>query len=233
MRRFVFTAVATALFTLLSGDFSVRAAGSPKDAMPPGGPDVLADAVSGEASKDGGREAATSSAAATPTQKYEFHPDVQSLDDAIDADGFPAEEGGAKIVVRTPESCREFSSYMDERRKRLDELEGQIRRKREILENLKLEFEDLAKKYAVVEGRVKTLVQRDPNDLKNNPELAKMIRLYESLPPEESAVRLRNLDLDLTIALLKGMKPKKLSLIMEALEPRLAAALSSQIVRGF
>lgn len=233
MRRFIFTAVATVSFALLSGNFSVRAAGSPKDALPPTGPDVLADSVPGDAPKDRNGGSLEPSANATPAQKYDFHPDVQSLDDAIDSDGFSAEAGGVKIVVKTPESCREFSSYMDERQKRLDELEGQIRRKREVLENMKREFEDLTRKYAVVEGRVKTLVQRDPNDLKNNPELAKMIRLYESLSPEESAARLRNLDLDLTIALLKGMKPKKLSLIMEALEPRLAAALSSQIVRGF
>lgn len=228
MRRFIFMIAATAVFTLLSGDFSVRAAGSPKDVLP-AGPTILNETEPKNA-KDG---EPTPVPAIPPSEKYDFHQDIQSVEDAVSAETSPMAEDGSKVVVKMPESCREFSSYMDERQKRLGELENKIRQKQQILESLKHEFDDLTNKYAVVEGRVKTLVQRDPGDLKNNPELVKMIKLYETLAPEESAARLRNLDLDLTIALLKGMNPKKLSLIMEALEPRLAAALSSQIVRGF
>lgn len=137
------------------------------------------------------------------------------------------------VVYRTPASCREFSAYMDTRAAKLDELEREIRGKQKLLEELTAQFEDLTGRYALAEERVRKLVQRDPNDLTNNPELAKMIKLYESLDPGDAASRLKDLDLDLTLALLKGMKPKKLSEIMTALEPRLAAALSSQLVRGF
>lgn len=145
----------------------------------------------------------------------------------------PVSGDSGNVVYRTPASCREFSAYMDTRAAKLDELDREIRRKQKLLEELTAQFEDLTGRYAMAEERVRKLVQRDPNDLTNNPELAKMIKLYESLDPEDAASRLKDLDLDLTLALLKGMKPKKLSEIMTALEPRLAAALSSQLVRGF
>lgn len=229
MKRPIF--ITTAVFlTCFSGDLSVRAAGGPQVPPPPASPAVMPEEPAREAVDGEGAPAPE----IPPAEKYDFHPDVQSMDDALAAElGTEDGAGAVKIIVKTPQTCREFSSYMDERQKKLDELESDIRRKQQVLEALKLEFKDLTSKYAVAETRVRSLIQRDPGDLKNNPELAKMIRLYESLPPEESAARLKNLDLDLTIALLKGMKPKKLSLIMEVLEPRLAAALSSQIVRGF
>ena len=176
--------------------------------------------------------------------KYEFYDSPQSLSDLDTTDVGKLKDDGIdtaidsntdiKIAYITPKSCGEFSVYMDGKQRQLHYLEDQINQKQAVLENLKSEFEQMTRRYAEVEARVQKLVQRGGStDLKENPEMVKMLALYESLSAEEAAARLKNLDLDLTLAILKGMKPKKLTQIMTAFEPQLAAALSSQMVRGF
>lgn len=167
-----------------------------------------------------------------PSQ-FEYFQNIQSINDLGEEENTGESQESVRIVYRTPDTCKEFSIYMQEKQKRLTTLEEEIKQKQETLGKLKMEFETVTKKFGDVESRIQKLIQRDPTNLKDNPELAKMIKLYESLSAEEAAARLRNLDLDLTLALLKGMKPKKLTQIMSAMEPKLAAALSSHMVRGF
>lgn len=176
-----------------------------------------------------------------PKVNYEYFPDVQSLDDLSDDEAAVDEEGAdqdkkeekTKIVYKTPPSCQEFSFYLDTKAQKLDRLEKEILQKEKMLKELQKQFEETTTKYTVTETKVKKLLNADPSNLKDNPELTKMARLYETLAPDDAASRIQNLDLDMTIALLKDMKPKKVSKIMSALDPKISAALSSRIVRGF
>lgn len=172
-----------------------------------------------------------------PSQ-FEFFQDVQSLADLVEEDTDVTLEDDrvdedVKVVYRVPETCKEFSVYLQAKQKKLIKLEKEIQKKQRMLAKLKEEFEEVTAKYSKVETRIKKLIHRDPTNLDDNPELAKMIKLYEGFSAEDAAARLKNLDLDLTLALMKGMNPKKLGGILAVMEPKLAAALSSQIVRGF
>jgi flagellar motility protein MotE (MotC chaperone) len=169
-----------------------------------------------------------------PKENYEYYPDVHSLDELkeepiSDASADP----GVKIVYKIPETCKEFSLYLESKQKKLEMYEHDLKVREEIMTRMQQQFDASTSKYSETETRVRKLMNADPMSLKDNPEVAKMIKLYESLAAEDSAERLKNLDLDLTYAILKGMQAKKLSKIMTAMDPKLSAALSSRLVRGF
>lgn len=172
-----------------------------------------------------------------PTKKYKFYKDIRSIDDLNEGAEEDVDETlenqNMKIVYKTPESCKEFTLYLDNKARKLERMELELKKKEKEIQKMQENFEQLTQKYVTVENRIKEIMQKDPTNLKGNPELTKMVKLYETFSAEEAAARLQNLDLDLTIAILKGIKPKTLSKIMAAMDPKVSAALSSQMVRGF
>lgn len=158
---------------------------------------------------------------------------LQSLSDLEDDVDENLEDENVKVIYKNPESCKEFTLYLEHKARKIEIMEKMVKRKERLLEKMQKEFESLALRYQDTETRLQKIIQHDPSNLKDNPELAKMIKMYETFSAEQAAERLRNLDLDLTLAILKGMKPKNLSKILTAMEPKLSAAISSQIVRGF
>lgn len=167
-----------------------------------------------------------------PEQKeFEFYQNIQSLADLMDEP--EAKEENVRVVYRVPSSCGEFSIYLENKKKNLERMERELEHKQRLVTKLKQEFDESVQKYASLEKRIRNMMRTGDGKFADNPELAKMVKLYESISPEEAADRLKNLDLDLTLALLKGMNPKQLSQIMVALDPKLSAALSSRMVRGF
>ncbi len=156
---------------------------------------------------------------------------MEDLDEVEESDF--AEDKNIKVVYKIPETCKEFTLYLDDKAYKLEKREKEIKQQERLLAQMQIDFDALTKKFTTTEERVKGIMQHDPSNLKGNPELEKMVRLYETFSAEEAAQRLQNLDLDLTIAILRGMKPKVLSKIMTAMDPHLSAALSSKLVRGF
>lgn len=169
----------------------------------------------------------------TDNSKYEYYPSVQSLEDLEEQVILDEGDEDVKIVYRMPETCREFSLYLETKRKKLNKMDKEIQQNIKVLKKLKKEFEAVVAKYTKAEKRVKNIMNFDPTNLEDNKDLQKIVKIYESFSPEDAAARLKNLDLDMTLAILKKMNPKKMSKILTALDPRISAALSSQIVRGF
>ena len=112
-------------------------------------------------------------------------------------------------------------------------MEKEINQQIKVLKKLKKEFNGVLDKYSKVEKRVKKMMNYDPSDLSDSAELKKIVKIYESFSPEDAAARLKNLDIDMTLAILKNMNTKKMSKILTALDPKISAAISSQLVRGF
>lgn len=172
-----------------------------------------------------------------PTKKYKFYKDIRSIEDLEEGSEEDFDESleneNLKVVYKTPETCKEFTLYLDNKARKLERKEMELKKREKELQLMQERFEKLAENYSSTENRIKVIMQKDPTDLKGNPELSKMVKLFETFSPEEAAARLQNLDLDLTLAILKGVKPKTLSKIMAAMDPKLSAALSSQMVRGF
>ena len=167
-----------------------------------------------------------------PQFSYQFYDSVQSMADLMEEDASGDGEQ-VKTVYKVPASCSEFSMHLETKQKNLERLERELEYKKALLVKLKEEFDQAVQKYGDLEKRIQNLMRTGDSKFKDNPELAKMIKLYESISSEEAAERLKNLDLELTIAVLKGMNPKKLSQVMTALDPKISAALSSRMVRGF
>lgn len=164
-------------------------------------------------------------------EQFQFYESVQSLAELMEEP--QAETEKVKVVYRVPPTCSDFAIYLESKQKNLERLENELEHKRQLLLKLKGEFDQSVQKYTELEKRIQNMMRTGDGKFENNPELVKMVKLYESISPEEAADRLKNLDLDLTLALLKGMAPKKLSQIMVALDPQISAALSSRMVRGF
>lgn len=190
----------------------------------------------GKAAKKGGHGGEEKSAPVEAkheagSEKFKFYESVQSLEELMEEPR--AEEEKVKVVYRVPATCSDFSIYLESKQKNLERLENELDHKKKLLLKLKEEFDQSVQKYTDLEKRIQNMMRTGDGKFENNPELNKMVKLYESISPEEAADRLKNLDLDLTLALLKGMNPKKLSQIMVALDPQISAALSSRMVRGF
>lgn len=155
---------------------------------------------------------------------------LDELDEDIDEN---AQDKNVKIVYKTPESCKEFTLYLDDKASKIDRRERDLQQQEKMLALMQQSFDALNKQYTDTEERIKKVVQYDPSNLKDNPQLIEMAHLYETFTPEDAASRLQNLDLDLTLAILKAMKPKVVGKILTAMDAKLSAALSSQMVRGF
>lgn len=163
-------------------------------------------------------------------EEYQNVKSIENIEKDVDED---LNDDSVRVVYRTPDSCKEFTLYLDNLASTLQKREKALLAEKTMITEMKKEFEQLTQNYETTEARIKKIVQYDPSNLKDNPQLAKMVKLYETFTPEEAAARLKNLDLDLTLAILKGMRPKTLSKVLSAMEPKLSAALSSRIVRGF
>lgn len=193
-----------------------------------------------EAKKDGKEEKTAKKEAGktgTDAKKVEqtgpaYH-GIKSLDELDEDVDENAQDKNIKIVYKTPESCKEFTLYLDDKASKIDKRERDLQQQEKMIALMQQSFDALNKQYSDTEARIKKVVQYDPSNLKDNPQLIEMAHLYETFTPEDAASRLQNLDLDLTLAILKAMKPKVVGKILTAMDAKLSAALSSQMVRGF
>ncbi|MCP5464770.1 MAG: hypothetical protein H7A33_07090 [Deltaproteobacteria bacterium] len=234
MKRYLALFLASALFGALMAwqlDLKAQEAEAPAAAEES---DANAEAESAPAETPAAKPAAANAPAKQEGENQALpNKDVASLDDLEeDVDEF-LEDESVKVIYKTPDSCKEFTMYLDSKALKLEKMDRELKKKERLLNQMQADFEAITTKFAETEKRIKEMIQHDPSNLKDNPELAKMIKLYETFSAEEAAARLQNLDLDLTLAILRGMKPKTLSKIMTAMDPKLSAALSSQLIRGF
>ena len=65
---------------------------------------------------------------------------------------------------------------------------------------------------------------------KQEENIASLVKLYTSMKPKDAARIFNTLDMDITVALLKGMKPSASSAILSQMNPEKARAVTAELI---
>ena len=115
-----------------------------------------------------------------------------------------------------------------ERREALD-VRAQAIDKRAI--QLKVTEEEINKKLRQLqdyESRLQKLVNAYSEQEKAN--IASMVKLYSTMKPQDAARIFNSLDMNITVALLKGMKPSSSSAILSQMDSQKAQAVTAELI---
>lgn len=140
-------------------------------------------------------------------------------------------EAGEKGPIKESDqfSKEEYLGLLEEREKRLNTKEEEIRKEEETLRILKLGIEEDIKRYATL----KKEIQKDLMQLNKESEerFNKLVKIYEIMSPGEAASRLIKMNESTAIKLISRMKEKVAGKILGQMEPSRAARISEKIVK--
>ncbi len=151
------------------------------------------------------------------TEETSSHPEeIQHLEEEF-LDGPPSEE----------------TTLLQELQKRLKEVEERERRlqlREEQVQALQRDVEALAARQAKEAKRLdkeaSALNEEQRRYLEQDPALVHLIKIYESMDPEEGALRIEQMREGLALDILAGIKNKKAAGILAGVKPKKAARLS-------
>ncbi len=111
----------------------------------------------------------------------------------------------------------------------LKEREEAVKREEERVAALRKDVDARIKQYSDLLARVEAALSR--LEQAQEDKLAGVVKAYESMPPEDAAVRLSALDHNTALLIMLRMKSKKSGSIMASMEPRKAAELTRSMTR--
>lgn len=139
-------------------------------------------------------------------------------------------EAGVKGPIKESDqfSREDYLGLLEEREKRLNAKEEEIRKEEETLRMLKLGIEEDIKRYATIKSEIlDDLMQLDKEREKR---FNRLVKIYELMSPGEAALRLIKMDESTAIKLISMMKEKAAGKILGQMEPSRAARISEKIV---
>ena len=142
-------------------------------------------------------------------------------------------DGKPENAKTTPSSAFSQSEILilqelAERREALD-IRAQAIDKRAI--QLKVTEEEINKKLRQLqdyEAKLQKLVNTYSEQEKAN--IASMVKLYSAMKPQDAARIFNSLDMNITVALLKGMKPSSSSAILSQMDSQKAQAVTAELI---
>lgn len=125
----------------------------------------------------------------------------------------------------TPEELALFRS-LEERKRQLDAREGEIKKLEEELHKQKMELDKKLAQLDQLRGQIgNQLEERVKTD---SEQVDKLVAFYSGMKPQKAAKIMETINEDLAIEVLKKMKKKEASEIMNMLEPAKAQKLSER-----
>lgn len=143
----------------------------------------------------------------------------------------PTNEAEIKRSANEPDqfSSEDYISMFEEREKRLNIREEEIKKEEERLRMLKLGIEEDIKRYTTIRNELqKDLVQLDKE---REERFNRLVKIYETMSPSEAASRLIRMEEGTIIKLISKMKEKAVGKILGQMEPSKAAKISEKIVK--
>lgn len=135
-----------------------------------------------------------------------------------DAAGDPLEAASCK------DKLVEVLEAVKNRTQELDMKEEKIRIEEERLKSLKVEIENKITELSKQRQDIEKILQAIKTEKQEGME--RLAKVYESMPPEEAALRIEKLNKDLAVKLLKTMKEKTAGKILAFVDPAKAAELT-------
>ncbi len=116
---------------------------------------------------------------------------------------------------------------IEKRQKELDERERSLRLEEERLQAMKKDLDEKLRRYSDLLKKINSIL--DQMEQKNIQNMEYLVKVYESMPPEEAGQRLSALDETLAANILKRMKPRKAGAILSTMEPQKVSAITRHL----
>lgn len=137
--------------------------------------------------------------------------------------------GGLVTSAMSPSGNPADDSTMLIRKKaELERREAELKIKEERLAAVERSIDEKIREYEAIQDKIEAYL-KEARGLQDQ-DMAQLVKLYESMPPEAAAGRISMLENQLAVKVLKGMKSRPLSKVMAKMEPARAAALSKMMV---
>lgn len=113
---------------------------------------------------------------------------------------------------------------LQNREKEIAKKEEELRLKEERLASVQKDIDSRIAELNAVHDKISAFVRKI--DEVNEERIKRLVKIYESMPPEDAATRVEKLDEDLAVLILAPMAEKKAAKILAKVEPIKAARLS-------
>ena len=111
---------------------------------------------------------------------------------------------------------------LDARERELDEREG-------LLEAAESRIGTQFREMRVLEGTIKKLIQT--HDEQRRAKINSLVKLYENMKPKDAAKIFEDLEMETLLAVVKGMKERKLAQVMAKMNPERARAVTIELMQ--
>ena len=111
---------------------------------------------------------------------------------------------------------------LDARERELDEREG-------LLEAAEARIGTQFREMRVLEGTIKKLIQT--HDEQRRAKINSLVKLYENMKPKDAANIFEDLEMETLLAVVKGMKERKLAQVMAKMNPERARAVTIELMQ--
>lgn len=157
-------------------------------------------------------------------------PEAADLSSALEgSDATSAKEDDGSITPTTfTQSEIQILQELAERREALDLRSREIDKKAVQLKVSEQEIDKRLKQMQEYEQKLKLLIQE--YNAKEKAKITSLVKVYASMKPKEAARIFETLDLEVTVALLKEMKPSVSSAILAQISPVKAKAITDKII---
>ncbi len=115
-----------------------------------------------------------------------------------------------------------------ERREALDKRSNEIDKRATQLKIAEEEIDKKLEQLKVYEQKLEKLLQK--YNQKEQENIVALIKLYTSMKPKDAARLFNTLDMDITVALLRGMKPSNASAILSQMDSAKARIVTSELI---
>jgi len=145
-------------------------------------------------------------------------------------DSYENQQVDERLEEELPSEEATLLEQLQARLKELDERERALQQREERVGALQRDLEALAARQAKegkrLEGQASSLAEEQRQYLEQDPALLHLIKIYESMDPEEAALRIEHMREGLALDILAAIKDKKAAGVLAGVDPVKAAKLS-------
>jgi len=155
---------------------------------------------------------------------------VQETPNMKVTDSYENQQVDERLEEELPSEEATLLEQLQARLKELDERERALQQREERVGALQRDLEALAARQAKegkrLEGQASSLAEEQRQYLEQDPALLHLIKIYESMDPEEAALRIEHMREGLALDILAAIKDKKAAGVLAGVDPVKAAKLS-------
>lgn len=134
----------------------------------------------------------------------------------------------ASISFTSAHPENDIVQAIEKKQKELENKEALLKKEEERLGILRKDIEEKIKKYTEILTQIEKAL-KELDKIKEE-RLNHVVKLYESMPPEEAAIKLSALDEETAVTIILNMKSKKAGSILALIESQKAATITKRIL---